>query len=412
MSKTLEYENLKRVIESCHLNFLIGAGLSSPYLSILGNIESLLTSNANSGTPKKIIEASIKKYYFDNCVKGNLALLDTTYCEKGKESELEKVTNDYTNLIKSLQLILINRESNIVSKQVNLFTTNMDIFLDKTIEELGYVLNDGFYGRINPTFGTENFHNSIHKYSSHYEYKSELPLFNLFKMHGSVDWKRTNLKEGLGTYKITHDSDLSIIRNIAKIEIADDDFTAMIDVDNYDDENKVIKTLSFAEILEETLSLEDKDIHDTFLNHYSDLIMINPTKDKFKDTTSNLYFYELLRMYSNHLEKENSVLFVLGFSFADEHIREITKRVLKSNPTLLVVIFCRKDDQYIFENMFDKANNIICLSPEEEKDFYSLDIVNAFLFEKLANELRNTTTPEKSEIEQNNDSIKNEKSDD
>ena len=44
-------------------------------------------------------------------------------------------------------------------------------------------------------------------------------------------------------------------------------------------------------------------------------------------------------MYSNELEKENSVLFVLGFSFADEHIREITKRVANSNPTLLICIF-------------------------------------------------------------------------
>ena len=34
--------------------------------------------------------------------------------------------------------------------------------------------------------------------------------------------------------------------------------------------------------------------------------------------------------------KENSVLFVTGFSFADEHLKEITQRVLQSNPTLII----------------------------------------------------------------------------
>lgn len=115
--------------------------------------------------------------------------------------------------------------------------------------------------------------------------------------------------------------------------------------------------------------------------------MINPTKDKFRDTTSNFYFYELLRMYANHLEKENSVLFVLGFSFADEHIKEITKRVLKSNPTLVIVIFCKNGDKEWFTNMFNNANNIVCLSPEDE-NHYSLDKVNDFLFEKLSHDLK------------------------
>ena len=67
--------------------------------------------------------------------------------------------------------------------------------------------------------------------------------------------------------------------------------------------------------------------------------MINPTKEKFENTTLRLEYYEQMRMYSNILERENSVLFVTGFSFADEHIKEITRRALNSNPTLLVIVF-------------------------------------------------------------------------
>src|SRR5690606_6594721 len=166
--------------------------------------------------------------YFDQCIKGNLALLDNSKCEESKRNELENTNNNYSNLIKSLHTILSYRESNIVSKQVNLFTTNMDLFLDKTIEDLGFVLNDGFSGRISPKFGTENYHNSIHKYSSHYEYKSELPLFNLFKMHGSVNWKRINENTVKRTYEITNNNSLEILNNISKVDIKEDHVTPII----------------------------------------------------------------------------------------------------------------------------------------------------------------------------------------
>ncbi len=35
--------NLKDIFQDCHINFLIGAGLSTPSISLLGNIEKLLT---------------------------------------------------------------------------------------------------------------------------------------------------------------------------------------------------------------------------------------------------------------------------------------------------------------------------------------------------------------------------------
>lgn len=381
----LKYDDLKKIIESCHLNFLIGSGLSAPYLSILGKIEELLTANESSDQPNKIIEVSIKKFYFDQCIKGNLALLDTSLCEKSKKDELKKANENYCNFIKSLHTILSYRESNIVSKQVNLFTTNMDLFLDKTIEDLGFVLNDGFSGRINPKFGTENFHNSIHKYSSHYEYKSELPLFNLFKMHGSVNWKRINKNTTNRTYEITSDNSLEILNNISKVDIKEEHVTPIIT----GEKDKKDRDISFIynKLLNNIANIKEKDIHNEYLKHYGELVMINPTKDKFRDTTSNFYFYELLRMYANHLEKENSVLFVLGFSFADEHIKEITKRVLKSNPTLIIVIFCKKGDKEWFTNMFNNVNNVVCLSPEDD-NHYSLDKVNDFLFEELSHDLK------------------------
>ena len=54
-----------------------------------------------------------------------------------------------------------------LSKQANLFTTNMDLFLEYTLEEKNSVYNDGFAGRLNSKYGTENFHNSIFKTSAY-----------------------------------------------------------------------------------------------------------------------------------------------------------------------------------------------------------------------------------------------------
>ena len=44
----------------------------------------------------------------------------------------------------------------------------------------------------------------------------------------------------------------------------------------------------------------------------------------------------MLRIYANSLELENSLLIVFGFSFSDEHVREVTVRALR-NATLKVV---------------------------------------------------------------------------
>ena len=119
---------------------------------------------------------------------------------------------------------------------------------------------------------------------------------------------------------------------------------------------------------------------------------MNPTKDKFKSTLLNQTYYELLRIYSNELERENTVLFVLGFSFADEHIRELTLRVANSNPTLAIYVFAHssKGKAEIVERFGDRVTNrnIEVIGPSQEKDDeddfkYDLSTLNARIFGAL-----------------------------
>jgi hemerythrin len=386
----MKYDDFKRMVESCHLNFLLGSGASKPFLKTLNDVENLLThvitdDEVDTDT-KKIVEASIKYYYLEKCIKGNLNIN-----EEGN-NHLDKTKGNYNGFIRAIQGILAKRRSNLVSKQANLFTTNMDAFLEWTLEENQLAYNDGFFGRLKPVYGTENFHNTIMKTSTHYEYQSEIPLFNLFKLHGSVSWK-------LIEDKITFDEGFSILKKVADIEFFDD---GVVEIEYQDGEDW--KTKTYYEIVQDVIENDcvlDEE-HDEFLESYNELVMINPTKQKFEITTRDLTFYELLRIYSNHLERENSVLFVMGFSFEDEHIREITKRVARSNPTLTIVIFAfdRRSKERIAELLGDHPNiKFIWDDTEEEPINYSLDVINRKYFEKLAIELGSIKGPQRVAVE-------------
>lgn len=375
----MKYEDIKKVIESCHLNILIGSGASKPFLETLTDIEKALDNlqkktglneNQNDESILKLLEVSIKHYYFKKCIERNIELLSVN-------DNSNETLNTYKDLLQSFQTILVKRSTNIISKQVNLFTTNMDIFLDLALEQLGYSLNDGFSGRMHPKFGTENFHNIINKVSSHYEYQSTVPLFNLFKLHGSLNWE-INKRDGA----IYYDGSLNVTEKLSEIEFDDEELIAC-----FDDEGKALElsaTYESAMAKKNTVELNEK--LELFISTYQELIMVNPNKDKFEETTLKYYYYELLRMYSNNLERENSILMVSGFSFADEHVCKITIRVAKSNPTLLILIFAFDEDaEKGIKEKLGTASNIIYL-PRENGHFYLSTIIEYFLG-KLANEL-------------------------
>jgi hypothetical protein len=393
---TMDYSEIRKIVESCHLNFLIGSGASKPFFDTLNQIESLLTElsikDKLTSDEYAIIDVSIKQFYFEKCIEGNIEI------PKGSGAVLEETQNSYDEFLKSLQIILSNRRSNLVSRQVNLFTTNMDLFIDWSLEKQKLSFNDGFTGRLKAEFGTENFHNIIRKTSSHYDYQSEVPLFNLFKIHGSVNWI-------LPTNGIQYDYGLRTLQSIkdSKVEVGK---TCKI---VWDKEGKQVYH-SIDEIKELVIKnkISRDKVHDKFLTNYDNLVMINPTKKKFETTTRDLTFYELLRMYSNHLERENSVLFVIGFSFADEHIREITKRVAVSNPTLIIIIFSyNKDSRDSIAKLLPSTPNIKYVFDSRDGNDavkYTLKEVNDRFFGKLAQQLEKGEFAKSPSTESNQDS--------
>lgn len=351
----MKLELIKNLIQSCNLNFLIGSGISSPYLSTLGNIETVLTEveKNDNNQENKIIKASLYKKYCEDVIFRNLVPVINKYKEEylGKnESELvddkylqyKVVLESYKNLVLNINEILLFRHNNLITKQVNLFTTNIDIFLEKSLEQTNLEFNDGFKGRSNPIYDLSNFQKSYSKTSPHYDNISEIPVFNLLKVHGSINWDKN--EAGKIIYKYSAQNISNIRKELSKIP--EENFIKIVGNETYED--LLLKTSE--------IELDNDNIYNSFFETYANLIVINPTKEKFERTVLDEEYYELLRIYANSLEKENTILFVLGFSFADEHIRNITIRASNSNPTLQVIIFVHKNEEQ--ETLLSKLNNI------------------------------------------------------
>ena len=115
----------------------------------------------------------------------------------------------------------------------------------------------------------------------------------------------------------------------------------------------------------------EKEVEDKFSNSFSRLskiAIVKPTKFKFSETVFQEHYYQMLRVYSQELEKKQSVLIVFGYSFADEHVRSITKRAL-SNPTLLMYIICYDETNLdSFNSIFQSYPNVIILVNSVNKD--------------------------------------------
>jgi len=361
-------DRLKDMVQSCNINFLFGSGMSAPYLSTLWNLETLLTDLHNDNTleedEKELIRVSIYKKFFDDVIEKNINIIQN-------EEKSQKVSESYQNFFSYINQLILHRKNSLLSKQVNIFTTNIDVYIEKALEEKGFEFNDGFSGRFGLKYDLSNFKKSVYQSSLHYENSFEIPIFNVLKLHGSLNWKIENDE----TKEIIGDMSLS---QISKVQKSNTDFIKVNNSDTLSNlKNKRTPTPNNQEVK-------------NFKKAYEKLVIINPTKEKFKDTLMNQTHYDLLRIYANELEKENTLLFVMGFSFADEHIRELTVRVANTNPTLQVIIFAydKKAKENIEKNIIMSKvmnNNIFIESPSSKEDcdyVYNFDTINKKIFKK------------------------------
>jgi hypothetical protein len=368
----MDINKLKDIVQDCNINFLFGSGMSAEYLTTLGNIETLLTNveKIENKEKKDIIRVSLYKRYFDGVILNNLNILK-------EDLSTLSLMNNYKTFFEIFNKVLLERKSTLLSKQINIFTTNIDICLEKALEDKGFEFNDGFVGNFKPKFDLSNFKKSLFKRSLHFENISEIPVFNIYKIHGSLTWKKIKSD-------ILFSPTLKLIENLSSITISPN---TLIEINEDDDIDNL-------EIKASSIVYNRREIN-KFKRTYEKLNIVNPTKDKFRDTILNQTYYELLRIYANELEKDNSILFVLGFSFEDEHIRDLTLRVANSNPTLIIYIIAHSKSSYIrLKTKFSscKYNNIKIIAPEQDEDGndkfkYNFKIINEKIFKQLESKI-------------------------
>ena len=307
---------LERYIQSAHLNFLFGSGASMPAIQLAGTVEQEIDQHlAASGHD----EANKQALTFIEELEYQHGFLPDGYTEG---DDTDATLQNYLHFLSSVDRILFERKNILLPRQANVFTTNYDEFFEVAASLLpSLVLNDGFNRRIGSSgfeFAPELFFDRVYRSGTVYQHQSEIPSVNLVKVHGSISWKReANTKIVLGTPET-------------------DQLTA-VQKDNPQD---------VAEALAKRA-------------------VILPNMRKFESTLLDRVYFDLLRLYTNAMEMENALLFVFGFSFADEHILDITRRALR-NPTAKVVIFAYSENGATdFETKFSAHRNVLIIKPTD-----------------------------------------------
>ncbi|MFQ3457114.1 SIR2 family protein [Bradyrhizobium sp. UFLA01-814] len=320
---------LEPFLQSGNLNFLIGSGASAPVIKTGGTIETdinaLLAVNNEAEANKRSLD-------FITAISAANSKLSTTFGPAPSQAFV-KVRRSYINFLSSIDRVLFARKNILLPRQANIFTTNYDTFLEHAASRIpGLMLNDGFdrSSAIGPpTFAPERYFDRTYRSGTFHNHQVEIPTINLIKLHGSLSWRKRSDKLVLET------------KSVSPLSAADKEDPAKVDA---------------------------------FLKEH---FLVLPNLRKFHATLLERVYYDLLRLFSRAFDQQNIVLFCFGFSFADEHILDLTRRALR-NPTSHLIIFAYDQGSATdYETKFAQQRNVtvFCPGPASVLDFPRLNAI-------------------------------------
>ena len=274
---------------------------------------------------EQLIE-TIKKAIFEMCDIDKISFDDNHFLKKEENKEIkDKMEKEgrYT-YHKSLLTSLLQRPLNL--RRANIFTLNYDLAFEYACDELGIEYINGFVG-----FNERNFRPEVYNYDFFFpgdttegKVRRIERVIKYYKLHGSLNWvyKNQNKNNPYGLYEIP----IELVR------------------------------MKLTNETNETNNLGD--------------IMIYPTSSK-KEYTLNFPYSELFRKFADRLQQPETVLFVVGYSFYDEHINDIIYQAL-ANPsfTLIIIDFKGTENGGEIKRLNDlKDPRIIICQGEELGDF-------------------------------------------
>lgn len=187
----------------------------------------------------------------------------------------------YTDFVESVINILNLSNSRQVPKSANIFTTNYDLFIENAINELHQFKRMVFNDGANGYFQ---------------------------RILDSTNYNRVVAYRGLNDNYISEIPSLNLIKSHGSVNWS---------------------------VIEEKVIVSNRVVDNA--------MTVPPTGIEGQDTFLNNYFHDMLRVFQLELDKPQSILLVIGFSFQDKHIAKMFRRALQ-NPELIVYVFAFSDD--------------------------------------------------------------------
>lgn len=203
-------------------------------------------------------------------------------------NNIKKVLASYKKLIYAISDVLDRSNSRETPREANLFTTNYDLFVEKAVD---IVLKE------TPLVFNDGARGYFNRYLD------------------SSNFNRMVAYKGLNNNYIDELPSLTLIKPHGSVNWEKSDDGQVII------RNKVV----------------------------DNPMVVPPTGLEGQETFLNNHFHDMLRVFQLELDKPESVLFVLGFSFQDDHIARMIRRALE-NRRLIIECFCWSDsdrEQYL-----------------------------------------------------------------
>lgn len=353
--------DLRKTLESTNINFLLGAGCSMPAFQTLGNLEELRVEleekkdglGENSDVIYRLIKAEIDRRFFMGSIYRNVEYVNDSI--EDPEEDVQQTRAAYEGFCTEAIQTVANRESVDKPKQVTFFTSNYDLCMDLALDKAGIPTNSAYLGRFARRVTLQTFGNRVFSNGIGLGYRTEIPSANLVKIHGCASWRNDG-------NELAIDDSYQILEKIKELHYAISQFGEELPTNTPNslepNESHTIDTSTEALADFETLKRQAEAIFERTQHGKVDLVamlkdldeareklaVVLPNKGKFASTVLNETYYDQLRRLSNQLELPNTSLLVMGFSFADEHIRSLITRAAKANPTLKVIVFCYSKD--------------------------------------------------------------------
>lgn len=224
-------------------------------------------------------------------------------CTKEKDTIVENQSN--ASFISTLKVYeTFYRTLALRSKELSrlsVFTTNNDLFNETAMDNTNTMYINGFTPGLKRYFNPSLFHYTYSKRmdSSIDKYEPVDNMVYLYKLHGSVNW-------------VEQDSVGNKFYNIVEI-----------------------------------------DAKQSISSALSERVMIYPTPTKQNKSLGSPYT-DIIRAFHHKLLQPNSVLFVCGYSFSDEHLNRILYQALAANSSLNVVVVNKLDESKEIKQVDDR----------------------------------------------------------